>query len=211
VDNVNTGRYFSPSSNRTRCIRSPSCGSWDSIPRHPEPSYIRYTQSQTSTAHQYHGFDHADLTFISRLGPFSSLETLECDTRCLHSEQCVFPLTDTDIERLASELPQLVNLWLGHKCKYSPHHTTIRFMISLSTRCLSLETLNLPCDLTNIPQDAGMGSGGLDPRLEIQSPCALRFFALHWVAMPPSEDVEAVGIVASALRHLFPRLGPIWE
>jgi len=55
-----------------------------------------------------------------------------------------------------------------------------------------------------------MGSGGLDPRLEIQSPCALRFLALHWVAMPPSEDVEAVGIVASALRHLFPRLGPIW-
>ena len=155
------------------------------------------------------GFDSASLIFISHLGPFSSLRVLECDTRCRQSGQCIFPLTDTDIERLASELPQLVTLWLGHECKHSPHRTTIRSMISLSAHCLSLEILDFPCDLTNICEDAKMESGELDPRLEVESSCALRFLAFHWVTMPPPEDVEAVGIVASALRHLFPQLESI--
>ena len=157
------------------------------------------------------GFSPASLTSISHLGPFSSLKALECDTRCRQSGRCVFPLTDSDIERLASELPQLANLWLGHECKYSPHRTTIRSMISLSTHCLSLETLYLPCNSTNISEDTKAESGGFDPRLGVQSPCALHFLAFDWVVIPPPEDVEGVGIVASALRHLFPRLKSTWD
>jgi len=111
------------------------------------------------------GLDPANFAFLSRLGPFGSLKTLKCNTRCQGSGGCVSPLTDPDIERLAGELPQLVTLCLGHECKWSPHNTTIKSMISLSTHCLSLETLHLPCDLTGTSEDIKPGSGVPDPRL----------------------------------------------
>jgi hypothetical protein len=151
-------------------------------------------------------FDPSHLTFISHLGPFSSLKALSCDTQCRGPGGCVSPLTDSDIEQLASGLPQLATLHLGHACKHSQHSTTIRSMISLSTHCLSLANLGLPCGFTNISEDTKTGSGESDPRLEIWSPCALWLLTLQWITMPPPEDVEAAGIVASALHHLFPRL-----
>jgi len=164
--------------------------------------------SEPSPACFFFGFHPTNLTFLSHLGPFDSLKMLECTTRCW-SQQCVSPLTDSDIERLASALPQLVILRLGHMCKHSSHHTTIKSMISLSTHCLSLEDLSLPCDLTNVSEDAKTESGEPDPRLEIRSPCKLQ--SLTWVVMPPPEDIEAFGIAVSALRHLFPWLGQIPE
>ena len=150
------------------------------------------------------GFHPADLTFISHLGPFSSLTTLECDTRCQEPTQCVFPLTDSDIEQLASGLPQLVALYLGHKCTYNHPNTTIKSMVSLSTHCPSLGTLYLPCDLTNISEDVKMESGEPDPRLKTRSSCTLRVLGLHWMVRP--KDIEALEIMKSSLRHLFPLL-----
>jgi len=154
-------------------------------------------------------FDPAHLTFLSHLGPFRSLKMLECNPRCRESEQCIAALTDSSIEQLASALPQLVMLCLGHRCEYSLHQTTIKSMISLSTHCLSLETLYLPCDLSNIREDVKMESGEPDPRLEIRSPCPLRALLFRCAIMPPVEDVEASRMVVSALRHLFPLLEPI--
>jgi len=154
------------------------------------------------------GFDPAHLAFISHLGPFSYLRTLECITRCRGSGQCESPLTDPDIEKLASALPRLVTLCLGHRCEYSPPHTTIKSMMSLSTHCLSLETLYLPCDLSNIAEDVKMESGEPDPRLEIRSLCPLGSLLFQCTVMPPAEDLEASRIAVSALRHLFPRLEP---
>ena len=147
------------------------------------------------------GFYPADLTFVSHLRSFSSLETLECDTRC-QELQCVFPLTDSDIEQLARGLPRLVTLRLGHPCNFSNPNTTIKSMISLSTHCPSLDTLCLPCNLTNIYEDVRMESGEPDPRLETRSSCALRVLAFNWMIRP--ESIEALGIMKSALRHLFP-------
>jgi len=145
-------------------------------------------------------------TPISCLGPFSSLEKLEYSTRCLMLGGCVSPLTDLHIEQLASGLPKLVTLHLGCNCSYSRPTTAIRFMISLSTHCPSLENLRLPCDLTNISEDAKAGSGGPDPRLEIQSPCKLRVLAFRWVIMSPPEDPDVLKLVASVFCHLFPLL-----
>jgi len=119
------------------------------------------------------GFDPTYLTFLSHLKPSKSLKTLECIIQCRGSQQCVCPLEDSDIEKLASALPQLVTLRLGHRCEHSPYHTTIKSMISLSTHCLSLETLYLHCDLTNIVEDVKTVSGEPDPRLEIRSLCPL--------------------------------------
>jgi hypothetical protein len=155
---------------------------------------------------KFTGFDPANSTFISNLGPFGSLKALWCNTRCQGLGRCVSPLTDSDIKQLASGLPQLVTIWLGHECKYCFHSTTIKSMISLSTHCLSLKTLRLPCNFTGISEDIKAESGEPDPRLKIRSPCVLRFFAFQWVTMPPREDIEALRIVASALHHLFPRL-----
>jgi hypothetical protein len=155
---------------------------------------------------KFTGFDPANSTFISNLGPFGSLKALWCNTRCQGLGRCVSPLTDSDIKQLASGLPQLESIWLGHECKYCFHSTTIKSMVSLSTHCLSLKTLRLPCNFTDISEDVKAESGEPDPRLKIRSPCVLRFFAFQWVTMPPPEDIEALRIVASALHHLFPRL-----
>ena len=163
-------------------------------------SYLNFTR-----------LDPANFTFLSRLGPFGSLKTLKCNTWCQGPGQCVSPLTDPDIEQLASELPHLAILCLGHECRWSPHNTTIKSMISLSTQCLSLEVLHLPCDLTRTSEDIKTGSRVPDPRQEIRSPCALRVLAFEWVTMPRPEDTEASGVVASVLHHLFPLLPPIGE
>lgn len=152
------------------------------------------------------GFDPTNLALVSRLGPFGSLKNLKCNTWCRGVGHCDFPLTDSDIEQLAKELPQLVILWLGHGCKPNSRKITIRSMICLATHCLSLKSLRLPCNLTNISEDIKMESGEPDPRLEIQSSCMLRYLAFRWVAIPPEGDTEALKIVASALDHLFPQL-----
>jgi hypothetical protein len=71
--------------------------------------------------------------------------------------------------------------------------------------------------LTNISEDVKTESREPDPRLEIQSPCTLKFLLSHWVIIPPPEDIEALRIVASALHHLFPwlrpedRIGAAWK
>ena len=165
---------------------------------------------------KFTGFDPANLTFISNLGPFGSLKALCCNTQCRGPGRCVSPLTDSDIERLTSGLPQLESIWLGHECKYCFHSTTIKSMISLSTHCLSLKSFRLPCNFTEISEDVKAESGEPDPRLKVRSPCVLEFFAFQWVTMPPPEDIEALRIVASALHHLFPRLrlggfGDAWK
>jgi len=150
------------------------------------------------------GFHPSDLTFVSHLGPFSSLTTLKCSTQCQELRLCFFPLTDSDIEQLASGLPQLVTLCLGHRCMYSYPNTTIKSMISLSTNCPSLSSIHLPCDLTNIFEDARMESGEPDPRLETRSSCALELLAFEWMIRP--KDHGASEFMKWALRHLFPQL-----
>jgi len=176
------------------------------IPSQVTSAMLKAKLQQSVSYLSFAGFDPANFAFLSRLGPFGSLKTLKCSTWCQGSGQCVSPLTDPDIEQLVCELPQLVTLRLGHDCRSSPHNTTIKSMISLSTHCPSLETLHLPCNLTGVSESIKTGS---DPRLETQSPCTLRFLAFQWVTMPPPGDTEAFGVVSSVLHHLFPLLPPI--
>ena len=152
------------------------------------------------------GLDPDNLRFIRHLEPFSSLRTLKCNTRCRGSRQCVSPLTDPDIEQLASWFPQLVTLRLGHECKQSHHRTTIKSLISLSSHCPSLNTLHLPCNLTNISEDVKMESGEPHPMLGVLSHCKLRFLDFQWVVMPRQSDTEGLSIQNSAFHHLFPLL-----
>ena len=155
----------------------------------------------------FSGSDPDDFRSLSYLGRFGSLSTLRWTTRCQSLVQSVSPLMDSNIEQLASGLPQLVSLWLGHSsCKSGHHYTTIKSLISLSTHCPSLDDLCFPCDLTNISEDVKTESGKPDPRLEIRSPCKLQILTFLWVIMPPPDDVEALGIMKSALDHLFPIL-----
>jgi len=154
----------------------------------------------------FEGFDPTNLTFLSHLGSFGSLKTLDCITACRWPGQCVSPLTDPDIEGLARGSPHLVTLSLGHECGDRHYHTTTKSMVSLSTHCLSLEDLFLPCDLTNISEDIKTESGESDPRLEIWSACKLSSLDFGVVVMPPPEDIEASEIAISALSHLFPQL-----
>ena len=156
----------------------------------------------------FSGSHPTDLAFLSYIGQFNSLKTLKCTARCLWQGQCISPLTDSDMERLASGLPQLEAVWLGHECRYTRHNTTIKSLISFSTHCLSLQDLCFPCDLTNISEDAKTESGVPDPRLGILSPCKLQFLCLSWVVLPSPDDVEALRTVTSALDHLFPCFHP---
>ena len=156
----------------------------------------------------FSGSHPTDLMFLSYIGQFSYLKTLKCTSRCLWQGQCISPLTDSDIERLTSGLPQLVAVWLGHECRCTRHNTTIKSLISFSTHCPSLDDLCFPCDLTNVSEDAKTESGVPDPRLEILSCCKLRFLCLSWVVLPSPDDVEALRTVTSALDHLFPCFHP---
>ena len=155
----------------------------------------------------FSGSDPDDFRSLSYLGQFGSLSTLRWTTRCQSLVQSVSPLMDSNIEQLASGLPQLVSLWLGHSsCKSGHHYTTIKSLISFSTHCPSLDDLCFPCDLANISEDVKMESGKPDPRLETRSSCKLRFLSFHWVIMPPPDDIEALRIATLALDHLFPVL-----
>jgi len=181
----------------------------DDVPSQVTFAVLEAELQRTVRTLSFTGFDPAHLSFLPHLQPFRSLKELAYVTRCPWSDLCVFPLRDSAIEWLASTLPHLVSLQLGHICRRNPPNTTIKSLISLSTHCLSLETLYLPCDLTNISEAAKMESGEIDPRLGTRNSCTLRTFGFHWVVMPPQENIEAAGIVASALRHLFPRSQPI--
>ena len=174
------------------------------VPTEVASAMLKSEPHRSLTSLVFTGFHPAGLTFISHLGPFGALKTLKCSTRCQEFQQCGFPLRDSDIEQLASGLPQLVNLYLGHKCIYNHPNTTIKSMISLSAHCPSLAALYLPCNLTNVSEDAKMESGEPDPRLNTRSSCALECLAFEWMIRP--KDHEASGIMKSALRHLFPRL-----
>ena len=110
----------------------------------------------------FSGSDPANFMFISHIGRFSFLKRLNCTTRCRFPRQCVSPLVNSDIEQLASGLPQLATVWLGHECKYSHHSTTIKSLISFSTHCLLLDNLCFPCSLANISEDIKTESGVTD-------------------------------------------------
>ena len=176
------------------------------VPRQVTTAILETKLQRNINTLAFIGSDHNFLTFISHLRPFSSLRNLRCDTRCGGVGRCTFPLGDSDIEQLASRLPRLVVLWLGHGCKYSTSITTIKSMVSLSTHCLSLEELHLPCDLTNISKDVKTESGEPNPKLGIRSSSRLQSLAFQWVTAPPWDDIEALKILASALNNLFPRL-----
>ena len=184
----------------------------DDVPKRVTIALLEAGLQQSVYVLTFSEFDPTSLTFISRLGPFSSLKILRCDTQCQGLGRCAFPPTDSDIGNLASGLPRLVALRLGHGCGCSAYNTTIKSIISLSFHCLSLEELHLPCDLTNISEDAKTESGEPDSRLQIQSSCKLQFLAFPWVITPPSDDIKALRVVALALHHLFPqsRLGELW-
>ena len=175
------------------------------IPGQVTTAMLEAELQRTVNSLTFSGSDPANFMFLSHIGRFSFLKKLNCTTRCRFPRQCVSPLVDSDIEQLASELPQLVTVWLGHECKYTHHNTTIKSLISFSTHCLSLDNLCFPCNLINISEDIKTELGVPDPRLEILSPCKLQFLGLLWVAMPSPYDTKALRIMTSALDHLFPR------
>ena len=178
------------------------------VPRQVTIAIIEAKLQRNLNALAFAGFNPTNSSFIPYLGSFNSLEVLWCNTWCRGSGQCISQLTDSDVEQLASGLPRLTSLWLGHGCKYNAHNTTIKSMISLSTRCPSLESLGLPCNLTHISKDVKTESGEPDPRLGVRSSSKLRYLAFQWIVLPSRDDVEGLKTVASCLSHLFPELRP---
>ena len=187
------------------------------IPRQVTIAILESKLQQSVRTLVFTEFGPTSLRFISHLESFSSLKILKCNTWCRGLGQCTSPLTDSDIEQLTIGLPRVAVLWLGHGCRYSPHSTTIKSLISLSTHCPSLRNLHLPCNLTNISEDVKTESGVPDLRLGIRSSCKLRYFSFGWCTLPSPRNTEKWKIVASALRHLFPwwwprrELGGVWR
>jgi len=141
---------------------------------------------------------------LSSISSFRNLVTLSVGSGCYEMEDfCAFGLVDDDVENLAVTLPSLVSLQLGKVCGLNSCRTTVSSLLSISTRCLGLTTLETHFNTRTIVGDIqrllGEDSGRGKPRCELQS---------LWVGRLPLRVCEEdIGTVAMGFVDIFPCLG----
>ena len=173
----------------------------DDVPSHVISAMLEFELERSVKTLTFADFGPTSLALMSNLLPFRSLKKLKWPTRCLEDAQCISPLEDSEIEKLAEALNNLEYLHLGHSCTHSPCLVTIKSMIALSAHCPHLASLDISCRLTTILDDIKMLSDESRQRLKTQGHCALRF--LGSTMMPPANG-EASKVASSALDNLFP-------
>ena len=80
-------------------------------------------------------------SLLSSIAKFRDLVTLYVWTDCSDVGSCTFRLKDENVGDLAASLPRLVNLQLGRPCHSNSCHTTVTSLLSISSHCLDLITL----------------------------------------------------------------------
>ena len=111
-----------------------------------------------------------DPTLLSSILSFRNLVSINV-TNC-PGENCLFDLTDDDVKNFAATLPSLVNLRLGEACNSGGCRTTVSSLLSISTHCLELISLEIHFDTYCIIEDMERlldeGSGRGKPRCKLQ-------------------------------------------
>ena len=142
-----------------------------------------------------------DSTFVSSLCIFRRLTHIFVESSCSMEGGCTFLLTDEDVTKLADALPNIKSLRLGSPCIANRCQTTPFSLLTLSTRCLKLRSLEIHFNTTNIGHVLGQLFKAPQYQTMRSLPrCPLRYLA---VANTPisSRDLPAVVIYLSGIFH----------
>ena len=140
-----------------------------------------------------------DSITISPVLKFRNLVSLYMHTYCPHMEDCVFRLTDHDMESLAAALPRLENLQLGTPSHSCPCDTTFASLVSISVHCLDLTYLEIHINVLTIANDMRRLLDGCAGRGETK--CKLRELSIGYLP----HEVHAEDFTAG-LKTIFPCL-----
>ena len=104
-----------------------------------------------------------DISLISPITVFRGLVVLGMQSSCRSTSGCTFGLTDGDITRFATALPNLEDVSFGQVCPANSCLTTVSSLLILSTRCKNLKCLEIHFNTTNLR--GNLESMAQNPRL----------------------------------------------
>ena len=143
-----------------------------------------------------------DLTFLSSVVNFRNLVKLRVAGDCPYAGDCIFCLTDDDVENLAAALPHLISLQLMRPCQLNSCKTTISCLLSLSTHCLGLEFLEIHFNTRTIVANTRRLLDGSSGRGKAK--CQLSCLRVGYLPLKVcGEDIETV---AMGFKVIFPWL-----
>jgi hypothetical protein len=141
---------------------------------------------------------------MSHIMHFRELTFLNLLSNC-DWEGCAFSLTDNDIAEITSALPRLVHAVLGMVCSANSCRTTVASLVSFSTQCRDLESLEVHFNTANLRND--LESVTADPRLDnLPSLRTSNDFHLSLTDAPLAIDDDDSVSVLSGFRRIFPSL-----
>ena len=150
-----------------------------------------------------------DLTFLSSVVKFQNLVILNIHTDCSTTENCMFRLTDNDIEDLAASLPRLEDVRLGGPCQSTSCNATVAALLSMSVRCPDLTVLEIHFNTQTIVSDIQrLVDGGAGRH---KAKCKLRKLMVGCLSLGVGgEDIDTV---AMGFNVIFPCLANFepWE
>jgi len=145
-----------------------------------------------------------NVSFASIIQTFRNLTNLNVPVSC-RDDQCIFKLDDDNVTELATALPRLRSLLLGHPCDNNTCSTTVACLLQISVRCLGLQSLEIHFNTTNIVDD--LKNISEDPRfqeLRLRPKCGLSCLDVDDMSLILEEsDRETVAI---GMLDIFPDL-----
>ena len=149
-----------------------------------------------------------DISFTSPVQIFRNLVSLNVGARCRDedgNDRCVFKLNDDSSTKLATALPQLESIFLGHPCSKNTCTTTVACLLQISVHCIKLRNLAIHFNTTNVVDD--FKNMSQDPRfqpLRSLPRCPLSRLGVHLT--PLTLDEPGVETVAHGMIDIFPSL-----
>jgi len=143
-----------------------------------------------------------DSVLLSSMSSFRNLVSVHVKNYDCPSN-CLFNLTDNDVENFAATLPSLVDLRLGRVHQSAICRTTVSSLLSLSTHCLGLTSLEIHFGTYRIIRDMKLllnkWSGRGKPR------CKLRSLSVGSLLLPRASNDECETL-AMGFADIFPCL-----
>ena len=157
-----------------------------------------------------------DRVSIAPLLVLGELTSLKIFAAC--EDQCIFLLSDKDIENLVKAMPKLEALSLGIPCPEQMRgDLTVKSLLAIAKHCKALETLKIHINCQSIVTDTDGREfpGPFDFHAEVPSEaissdydgCPLRSAVFGSCPIPMDEEGEI--IIALTLLRLFPRLSEV--
>ena len=147
-----------------------------------------------------------DISFTS-IRLFQNLVHLNVETDCHDDDegQCTFKLNDSNVTELATALPRLESLLLGHACFANSCATTVACLLPISVHCVELQKLEVHFNTTNIVDN--LKDVSEDTRFqELRSLPRCSLLRLDVYRMPLTLDDTGFETVASGMIIIFPSL-----